>query len=57
MSEQEETKKEVPKKKRKSLLHNPDRVKARKESKKRMKQKMTPEIKKTTPTSLKEVLK
>lgn len=57
MSEQEETKKEVPKKKRKSLLHNPDRAKTKKNLKRKMKREMAPEIKKTKPTSLDEVLK
>jgi len=57
MTEQQETKKEVPKKKRKSLLHNPDRAKLRKASKTKMKRKMAPEIKKTSPTTLEEVFK
>ena len=56
MKEQQEAK-EVHKNKRKSLLHNPDRTKLRKESKQRMKEKMAPEIQKTTPTRLEEVLK
>ena len=57
MTEQQEAKKKIPKKERKSLLHNPDRAKVRKESKKRMKEKMAPETKNVTPTRLEEVLK
>jgi hypothetical protein len=57
MSEQQETKKEVPKKKRKSLLHNPDRARTRKNLKTKMKREMAPEIKKIKSTSLDEVLK
>ena len=52
MTEQQETKKEVPKKKRKSLLHNPDRAKTRNNLKRKMKREMAPEIKKVKPTSL-----
>ena len=44
------------KKKKKSLLHNPDRTKIRRESKQRMKEKMATETKETTPTRLEEVL-
>ena len=44
-------------KKKKSLLHNPDRVKARKESRKKMKEKIAPEIKKVKSISLEEVLR
>jgi len=57
MSEQQETKKEVPKKKKKSLLHNPDRARTRKNLKTKMKREMAPEIKKIKSTSLDEVLK
>jgi hypothetical protein len=57
MTEQQETKKEVPKKKRKSLLHNPDRARTRKNLKRKMKREMAPEIKKIKSTSLDEVLK
>jgi hypothetical protein len=57
MTEQQETKKEVPKKKRKSLLHNPDRARTRKNLKTKMKREMAPEIKKIKSTSLDEVLK
>lgn len=56
MSGQEETKKEVPKPS-KSLLRNSDRAKIRKESRKRMKAKMAPEVKELTSTRLDEVLK
>jgi hypothetical protein len=57
MTEQQETIKEVPKKKKKSLLHNPDRIRVRKNLKSKMKAKIAPEIKKTKPTTLEEVLK
>ena len=48
---------EQPKKRGKSLLRNPDRAKIRKESKRKMKAKMAPEVKDATPTRLEEVLK